>query len=270
MKIISSIILVFVALIYSNACSKPNDNNVTKEAKTTIENNASALIVSAIIDSVIDPITIQVIENKQKTVVKLLGLAIPELSSNTTMYDFALHFTKFHLDKGKEIHLQKDRYSTNQKSELRYLFVDGEMYNKLMLTNGYAIVSNTPAQFEFKKEFKSIEQQAQDSHLGYWENKQNERLNGQENTNINESNKNKPAGTLPIINPSNLSNKTCDFTKDDNPVIKGNFDKNTKIKTYYLPDSIFYKTIVINVEDGDKFICTEKEAQSSGWVKSKH
>ena len=43
-----------------------------------------------------------------------------------------------------------------------------------------------------------------------------------------------------------------------------------KVKTYYLPDIIFYKTIDINEVDGDKLFCTENEAEINGWVKSKH
>ena len=72
------------------------------------------------------------------------------------------------------------------------------MYNKLMLINGYAVVSDINNHFELKQEFQSIEQKAQDSNLGYWAN-QNGRINNPNK--IGEtSNSNESAGTLPKIN----------------------------------------------------------------------
>ena len=79
-----------------------------------------------------------------------------------------------------------------------------------------------------------------------------------------------PAGTLPKINLTKTLTQTCDYTKDNIPVIKGNNDKKMRNKIYYLPNSIFYKTIEISLEDGDRLFCTESEAQSNGWIKSKH
>ena len=58
-------------------------------------------------------------------------------------------------------------------------------------------------------------------------------------------NPNEPAGTLPKINLTKTSNQTCDYAKDNIPVIKGNYDKKMLDKIYYLPDSIFYKTIIL-------------------------
>jgi len=113
-----------------------------------------------------------------------------------------------------------------------------------------------------------LEQKAQDSNLGYWSN-QKDKLNNSNKTNKS-PNANEPAGTLPRINLPQTPQTNCDYTTGNIPVIKGNHDRMAQIKTYYLPDSIFYKTIEINQEDGDKLFCTETEAQKDGWNKSKH
>lgn len=268
MKIISSTILALLTIVCLNACSNDSVNDITNNFESFDSPDIETMIQTAIIDTVIDPITIQVIQNNQKIIVKLIGLTTPDIAENPKIYDLALHFTEFHLHKGKEVRIQKGRYNTNQEFQWRYLFVDGEMYNKLMLTNGYAIVSTTNGQFEYKEEFQSLEQKAQDSNLGYWETEINT-INMQQNMD-KAPNPNEPAGTLPKINLTKTSKQTCDYAKDNIPVIKGNYDKKMLDKIYYLPDSIFYKTIEISLKDGDRLFCTENEAQSSGWVKSKH
>ncbi len=258
-----------VACIIS-ACSKDDASSLVEKLEPSTKAVNKTLIQTAVVDTVIDPITIEILHDNQKTIVKLIGVATPNLAGNTKIYDFALNFTKFHLYKGKEVRLQKDIYNTNTNEEFQffYLFIDGEMYNKLMLTNGYAVVSDIHNQFELKQEFQSIEQKAQDSNLGYWAN-QNGKINNP-NKISETSNSNESAGTLPKIILTKTANQTCDYTQDNIPIIKGNYDKKIKTKTYYLPDSIFYKTIEISSNDGDRLFCTENEAKRHGWVKSKH
>ena len=254
-------------IICINACSKDESINITK--KSELANKSDNLLTQvAIVNSIIDPITIEVLQGNKQMTVKLIGLAVPDNKETSQIYESALNFTEFHLHKGKEVRLQKDIYDNSSEFQLRYLFIDGEMYNKLMLTNGYAVLWSINEKFEFKQEFQSIEQKAQDSYLGHWS-YQNKILNTPNKT-IESPSKNEPAGTLPKINlPKSVNNK-CDYTNNNVPVIKGNNDLNTGIKTYYLPDSIFYKTIDINKDDGDKLLCTVSEAEINGWTKSKH
>ena len=268
MKIISSTILVLLAINCLNACSKNDINDVPPNPESFQQSHSETIIQTAIVDTIIDPITIQVLQTNQKMVVKLIGLATPDLAGNSKIYDSALNFTKFHLHEGKEVRIQKDQHNKNQEFQWRYLFVDGEMYNKLMLINGYAVVSDIHQQFELKQEFQSLEQKAQDSNLGYWSN-QNGKLNNPNGRSKN-SETSEPAGTLPKINLPQTPTNRCDYTDNNIPVIKGNYDKTTQIKTYYLPDSIFYKTIDMNPDDGDKLFCTESEAEINEWTKSKH
>ena len=78
---------------------------------------------------------------------------------------------------------------------------------------------------------------------------------------------NRPVGTLPY--PIKITDK-CDFSNSQERLIKGNIDQKTKERTYYIPNSIMYKTITIEENHNDRWFCTEQEAQLQGWVKSKH
>ena len=176
MKLILSTILLFVVVTCINACSKDTHNNAAKTSDPSNITDSNTLIETAIVNTIIDPITIEVLQDNQKMIVQLIGLSLPENKRSSQIHQSALNFTKFHLHKGKEVKLQKDIYSTNSEFHWRYLFIDGEMYNKLMLSNGHAVLWSIHEKFELIEEFQSIEQNAQDSHLGYWS-YQNEILN---------------------------------------------------------------------------------------------
>ena len=96
MKIISSTILVLLAINCLNACSKDDINDVPQNPESFQQSHSETIIQTAIVDTIIDPITIQVLQTNQKMVVKLIGLATPDLAGNSKIYDSALNFTKFH------------------------------------------------------------------------------------------------------------------------------------------------------------------------------
>jgi micrococcal nuclease len=51
-------------------------------------------------------------------------------------------------------------------------------------------------------------------------------------------------------------------------VIKGNIADNGGDKRYFLPSCKNYTTTTINTNAGEKYFCSEKEAQKAGWKKS--
>ncbi len=51
--------------------------------------------------------------------------------------------------------------------------------------------------------------------------------------------------------------------------IKGNISFNTGEKIYHLPGQDFYNDTIISTENGERWFCTEIEAISNGWRKSK-
>lgn len=52
--------------------------------------------------------------------------------------------------------------------------------------------------------------------------------------------------------------------------IKGNIAKDTDEKIYHFPACGNYQTVLIELYRGEQWFCTEKEAQSAGFIKSKN
>ncbi len=52
-------------------------------------------------------------------------------------------------------------------------------------------------------------------------------------------------------------------------VIKGNFHQGTKDRVYHLPECYNYRQININPNEGDRWFCSEEEAETAGFSKSK-
>jgi len=52
-------------------------------------------------------------------------------------------------------------------------------------------------------------------------------------------------------------------------VIKGNIDKNSDARNYYLPGCAQYEFTVVEKDIGEDWFCSEKEAQKAGFVKAK-
>lgn len=48
--------------------------------------------------------------------------------------------------------------------------------------------------------------------------------------------------------------------------IKGNVDQSSWEKKYYLPSCKYYKQVVLNTDLGEKYFCSEKEAQDAGFI----
>jgi micrococcal nuclease len=76
---------------------------------------------------------------------------------------------------------------------------------------------------------------------------------------------------LPLLEPT-IPPPTPASTPDIEPAegcdIKGNISKKGE-KIYHLPGQNFYERTVISPEDGERWFCTEAEAEAAGWRKSK-
>lgn len=68
---------------------------------------------------------------------------------------------------------------------------------------------------------------------------------------------------------SSICKKTSEVSPPDlNCTIKGNIDKATGDKFYHLPHCRQYNQIVLDLDVGEGYFCTEKQAQEEGFVKS--
>ena len=64
---------------------------------------------------------------------------------------------------------------------------------------------------------------------------------------------------------SELCKKVNPVPPSKNCVIKGNIDKETGYKWYHLPKCPHYNQIILDLDIGEKFFCSEKEASAAGF-----
>jgi micrococcal nuclease len=71
-----------------------------------------------------------------------------------------------------------------------------------------------------------------------------------------------------------VNSEVCKKTNADTPpdpkcTIKGNIDKATGDKFYHLPTCRHYSQIVLDLDTGENYFCTEKEASAAGFTLAK-
>jgi hypothetical protein len=69
-----------------------------------------------------------------------------------------------------------------------------------------------------------------------------------------------PAGSTNAVEPHNASSSQC--------VIKGNISQSGE-RIYHVPGGKFYDRTVISVTKGERWFCSEAEAQAAGWRRSR-
>ena len=220
--------------------------------------------------NVIDGVTIDVELDDQVLRVRYLGVEVPESGTpgadGASQAESALQFNRF-LVEGRSVELEKeDDVEADELGRfLRFVYVDGEMVNLAVLTNGYGIVASSPPDFKHRTSFAIAEERAKGGRRGIWERAsdsgQDHGLSGSEPPPFS-------GGTLPVPPDFRSSAIACDFTGTDEPAIKGNVDPRTAALIYYVPGSFFYATTVVSEDDGDRWFCTQEEAIAAGWKKS--
>ncbi|MCH8205920.1 MAG: thermonuclease family protein [Chloroflexi bacterium] len=257
--------LLVCAVAFAAACSddEPGDE-VTPSAAP--RQAPQGQLVEARVVGVVDGATIEVDIGGQLFRVRYLGVEIaqPAQSDAPSLSQEALAFNRF-LVEGRTVEIERGSTEADSAGNLlRYVYVDGEMVNKALLTNGYATVSNFPGDFEYKMEFLAAEEKAKASARGIWAPRSREEQVGATATPVQQFG----GGTLPAP-PRGVGGRVCDFSGTSDPVIKGNVDSLTGERAYHVPGGLFYTTTVVDEDQGDRWFCTEDEAVAAGWHRSK-
>ena len=122
---------------------------------------------------VVDGDTIIVDLNGAEERVRLIGIDTPESvhpdkEKNVEYGQIASAFTKDMLE-GKQVHLEFDVQERDQYGRLlAYVYLNGEMFNKILLEQGHATVVTYPPNVKYVDEFTKIQQKARDQKKGIW------------------------------------------------------------------------------------------------------
>lgn len=125
---------------------------------------------------VVDGDTLVIEYNGKDEKVRLIGVDTPESvhpdeTRNTVFGKEVSNYSKNKLE-GNEIQIEFDVQERDKYGRLLcYVYIDGQMYNKLLLKEGLAKVATYPPNIKYVDEFVEIQKQARQDGKGMWQDK---------------------------------------------------------------------------------------------------
>ena len=264
---LTAALLALGVIVTASACStsEPSDQPGTSNDVAGEERLAQQVPASGLVARVLDGVTIEVESEGATFRVRYMGVAVPDGEDRES----ALQFNRF-LAEGKSVRMFKDAVDADTDGiPLRYVYSDGEMVNLRLLASGWARLAEFPPSFELLDEFSQAESSARTDGRGLWKAAASHDSDGPAPTATTAAVPAFTGGTLPML-PGSFSSGRCDYSGNSDAVIKGNIDQRTAEREYHVPGGLFYTTTVIEPSDGELWFCTEAEALSKGWKRSKY
>jgi micrococcal nuclease len=189
---------------------------------------------------VIDGDTIE-IETGER--VRYLGIDTPEtVDPRKPVQCFGIEASKKNkeLVEGKTVRLEKDITDKDKYDRLlRYVYVNNLFVNLELVKQGFAFSYTYPPDVKYQAEILAAEQEAREAKRGLW-------------------------AACPItLSPTIEVQKTPEGGCD----IKGNISTSGE-KIYHLPGCEYYTRTQIDESRGERWFCSEEEAQAAGWRKA--
>lgn len=133
---------------------------------------------------------------------------------------------------------------------LRYVVLpDGQSFNKLMISEGYAYEYTYSTPYKYQAEYKQAQKEASSAKRGLWSSCPAKKTPAAKKT------------SSPVTTPASVpAPPSCN--------IKGNISDAGKI--YHLSSCGSYVKTKIDEAHGERWFCTEKEAVAAGWRKAKN
>ena len=260
-------LLGFTLFLFAIGCAKIDEPQASPTATSQTENVSQTS--RTIVLRVIDGATIEVDIDGQIRRVSYMGVDIPDrihiAGVTTSPEQLALEFNRF-LVQGQTVELQAGVVDSDlQGNLLRYVYLNGEMINEAILTNGYATVATYPPEFRFQTAFQLAVERARANLRGIWQRPDEPSA---QSAQANEETKPPPPkqfGTLPSLTLSGGDIGTCDYSGTLERVIKGASNSATGERLYHTPGSATYDSAVVTEAEGGLWFCTEFDALSAGW-----
>lgn len=209
---------------------------------------------------VVDGDTIKVNYNGKTETVRLIGLDTPEIVDPRQPVQCFGQEASDHakaLLTGKSVQLEADGSQTDRDKYsrlLRYAILeDNTNFNKQMIADGYAYEYTYEVPYKYQQDFKAAQTAAQNNSKGLWA---AGTCNGQR------TKPQPPAAPAPTSTPTATPGT-------GNCVIKGNISTDDGEKIYHMPGQQYYDKTKIDTRKGERWFCSETEAQAAGWRKSK-
>ena len=148
-----------------------SEYDIKEQNTNNIEiNNLEKCKVIRVVDG--DTFVIEYKESEEK--VRLIGIDTPESvhpdkQKNTDFGKYVSNYSKEKLT-GKEVQIEFDVSQRDKYGRLLcYVYLDGQMYNKLLLQEGLAKVATYPPNVKYAEEFAKIQKEARKNKKGLWQ-----------------------------------------------------------------------------------------------------
>ena len=175
--IVTSVVVVAIALLLDKfEIINIEDYLKSVETENVTETNSKTNVnISTVYDviRVVDGDTLVINYNGKNEKVRLIGVDTPESvhpneEKNTEFGDSVSKFSKEILS-GKQVGLEFDVQERDKYGRLlAYVYLEGQMYNKLLLEKGYAKIATYPPNVKYVEEFTTIQKQARKNKVGLW------------------------------------------------------------------------------------------------------
>src|SRR3989339_1183298 len=203
---------------------------------------------------VVDGDTINVEINGKVEPVRYIGIDTPEtVDPRKPVQCFGVEASKKNkeLVEGKLVRLEKDITDLDKyKRLLRYVWLDDILINLELVKQGFAYSYSYPPDIKYQEQFVKAQQEAREAKRGLWN-------ACSEDTRVSPSAIPQASSPAPVV--QNSSSDSC--------VIKGNISTSGE-KIYHLPGCGSYAKTQIDESHGERWFCTETEAQTAGWRKA--
>jgi micrococcal nuclease len=243
-SIAAFVVLVFViflvATIIGSIQPKNGDAQTPTNTTTSTLGPETPVRKTYKVANVVDGDTIDIDMDGKTQRIRLIGVNTPEtVHPEKAVECFGEEASKYTKSKltGKEVEIEtddsQDKYDKYNRL-LAYVFLDGENFNEALIKNGYAYEYTYNVPYKYQKAFKEAQKYAEENNVGLW-----------------------------APNACREEKKTTADCK-----IKGNINSKGE-KIYHMPGQKYYDSTKINTSQGERWFCSEKEAQAAGWRKSK-
>lgn len=196
---------------------------------------------------VVDGDTIDVEINGKIERVRYIGIDTPEtVDPRKPVQCFGVEASKKNkeLVEGKMVRLEKDITDRDKYSRLlRYVWVNDALVNLVLVTQGFAKSYSYPPDVAYQDIFVIGEKKAREDKLGLW-------------SACTSATSATTVITPPTTTQTSTANPSC--------TIKGNISASGE-KIYHMQGCGSYAKTQIDENHGERWFCSEQEAQSAGW-----
>jgi micrococcal nuclease len=224
------------------------------EAHTSTDTATSPFSGPYPVTRVIDGDTIEVLIENEKRTIRYIGIDTPETvhpSKPVECFGVEASARNKALVAGTDVYLEKDVTDTDKYGRLlRYVYAGDVFVNHTLVAEGYAHVYTYPPDVRHDELFLRAQQEARASHKGLWG----------DICKDTEKTTNTPTSVRSI--PKKDTSTGC--------TIKGNISTKNDEKIYHVVGCGSYNKTVIDESKGERWFCTEQEAQDAGWRKAKN